>query len=338
MVPVLKFYFPDCDKMINYQSLEADLKDILPAAEFSLLKAKIEDSLHISKNIRLTEWNILLNKLPSLSADQFAFNTGTVKISSTVPLEGSERDMLVSQLKQLHPWRKGPYNIFDIFIDTEWRSDWKWSRLADHVADLKDRNVIDVGCGNGYHCWRIFGEGARLVIGIDPYLLSVVQFSTIKHYIGTAPVHILPLAVQQVKDISFQFDTVFSMGVLYHCRSPIDHLMQLRSMLRSGGELILETLVIDGNKQELLVPEKRYAKMRNVWFVPSCNLLEVWLKRSGFKNIRLIDVSKTSLEEQRSTEWMTFESLKDFLDPQNPDLTIEHLPAPKRAIFIAQNL
>jgi tRNA (mo5U34)-methyltransferase len=51
----------------------------------------------------------------------------------------------------------------------------------------------------------------------------------------------------------------------------------------------------------------------------------------------LIDVTTTSVEEQRSTEWMQFNSLKDFLSTENPRLTCEGLPAPKRAIFIANS-
>jgi len=99
--------------------------------------------------------------------------------------------------------------------------------------------------------------------------------------------------------------------------------------------LILETLVIDGVLGDTLLPEDRYAMMRNVWFLPSCDTLISWLKRCGFKNIRLVDVTDTSIEEQRSTEWMHFHSLKDFLNSEDPKLTCEGLPAPKRAIIIA---
>jgi tRNA (mo5U34)-methyltransferase len=125
------------------------------------------------------------------------------------------------------------------------------------------------------------------------------------------------------------------MGVLYHRRSPIDHLMKLKGCLRPGGELVLETLVIDGEEGDTLMPEGRYAKMRNVWFLPSCKTLISWMNRCGFKNCRVIDLNTTSLEEQRSTEWMEFHSLKDFLNPENTALTCEGLPAPKRAIILA---
>jgi len=163
----------------------------------------------------------------------------------------------------------------------------------------------------------------------------VMQFQLIRKLYGEAPVYVLPMGIEELPAGLKIFDTVFSMGVLYHRRSPIDHLLELRQCLRSGGELVLETLIIDGCLGQSLVPEDRYANMRNVWFIPSIDTLISWMKRCGFENIRLIDVTVTGTDEQRTTEWMTFNSLKDFLDPDNQAFTIEGLPAPKRAIIIA---
>jgi tRNA (mo5U34)-methyltransferase len=181
----------------------------------------------------------------------------------------------------------------------------------------------------------MLGAGAKMVVGVDPLLLNVFQFHLIRKLIGEAPVYVLPVGLEQIPESTKAFDTVFSMGVLYHRRSPIDHLLALKDCLLPGGELVLETLVIDGKKGEVLVPEGRYAKMRNVWFLPSCETLISWMQRCGFINCRVIDVSITTTEEQRSTEWMNFHSLKDFLDQDNPELTSEGLPAPKRAIILA---
>jgi tRNA (mo5U34)-methyltransferase len=234
-----------------------------------------------------------------------------------------------------HPWRKGPYNLFDIHINTEWRSDWKWERLLPHIQSLKGRKVLDVGGGNGYHGWRMLGEEAEIVLGIDPTLVFVMQYHVMQRYIESEKHFVVPIGIEALPQNLQFFDTVFSMGVLYHRRSPIDHLYDLRSCLRSGGELVLETLVIDGQLGDTLMPASRYAKMRNVWFLPSISTMILWLERSGFKNVRCVDVDVTSLEEQRSTDWMTFESLADFLDPNDINKTIEGYPAPKRAIFLA---
>ena len=126
------------------------------------------------------------------------------------------------------------------------------------------------------------------------------------------------------------------MGVLYHRRSPLDHLQELKNSLRAGGELVLETLVIDGELGKTLMPEQRYAKMNNVWFIPSVPTMELWLRKCGYKNVRCVNVANTTIEEQRATDWMTFESLESFLDQDDHSKTIEGYPAPRRATLICQ--
>ncbi len=194
-----------------------------------------------------------------------------------------------------------------------------------------------MGCGSGYHCWRMAGEGADLVVGIDPNLQYLCQFEIIKQLMQNPPqVHYLPLGIEALPPAMKAFDTVFSMGILYHRRSPIEHLNQLRDALRPGGELVLETLVIEGDEQQVLMPRGRYAKMRNVWFIPSARALKLWLEKCGFRNVRIVDVSPTTTQEQRTTHWMSYESLADFLHPDDPQKTIEGYPAPKRAVLLAE--
>lgn len=284
----------------------------------------------------LARWLNVLDALPSCTPKKVELNADVVSIGEGSEIDAIARAEIEHGLRQLHPWRKGPYRIFGIYVDTEWRSDLKWRRLADEIRPLKGKIVLDVGCGSGYHCWRMVGAGADRVIGIDPSWLSFVQFRAIKHFAGRWPVDVLPLGIEDMPPELKAFDTVFSMGVLYHRRSPIDHLLELRGLLRSGGELVLETLVIEGEEGRVLVPEDRYARMRNVWFIPSCLTLEVWLKRCGYRAIRLVDVSRTTPGEQRATEWMRFQSLRDFLDPHDPKRTVEGYPAPRRAIFLAE--
>ncbi|MDH5178045.1 MAG: tRNA 5-methoxyuridine(34)/uridine 5-oxyacetic acid(34) synthase CmoB [Gammaproteobacteria bacterium] len=300
-----------------------------------ILPAQIKQQLDNKRHGDLDKWQAVLDQLPAVTPSSYDLNTSTVRIGEQGDLGGIDNNDFIALLKKFHPWRKGPFDIFGIHIDTEWRSDWKWERVSPHISDLTGRTILDVGCGSGYHCWRMRGAGAELVIGIDPTLVFNMQYQAMARYLPDEPVYVLPVGIDDVPSDLRAFDTVFSMGILYHRRSPIDHLYELRECLVKGGELVLETLVIDGAGGEVLMPEDRYAQMRNVWFIPTVPTLEQWLRRCGYQNIRTVDVNVTSLDEQRATDWMHFQSLNDFLDPSDQNKTIEGYPAPRRATLIA---
>lgn len=322
--------------MIDYQPLYERLRVAGAQRWADELPEQLQKAFDADAHGDLPRWLDILAQLPEMAPTRHDLRGDCITIGTAGDLEAKMRKRLQSLLTALHPWRKGPFDAFGIHIDSEWRSDMKWRRLQEHIAPLRNRLVLDVGSGNGYFGWRMLGASADMVLGIDPTLLSVVQFQAIRKLYGAAPLYVLPLGIEDVPYGLKVFDTVFSMGVLYHRRSPLDHLLELRECLVPRGELVLETLVIYGKLGEVLVPEDRYAKMRNVWFIPSCATLLSWLKRCGFKNIRLVNVSETTVEEQRSTEWMHFQSLADYLDPDNSQLTVEGLPAPTRAIVIAE--
>ncbi len=276
-------------------------------------------------------WNKALEMLPEIQL------TGHDYSSSAITINGqcNDNNQLQEALSLLKPWRKGPFQISDVYIDTEWRSDYKWERVKPHLSSLKHRKILDVGCGNGYHCWRMLNEDPEMVLGIDPSVLFNMQFQALQYYLKDERINLIPLTVQDMPLNMQWFDTVFSMGILYHRRSPFDHLIQLKGLLKEGGELCLETLVIEGAKGQVLVPDSRYARMNNVWFLPSVDELLHWLKRCGFKNPRVVDINQTSTKEQRSTEWMPFESLVDCLDVNDNNKTVEGYTAPLRAVLLA---
>lgn len=325
------------DRLVYYPGLES----IEGNAAFNRwrdgLPALIEQKLAPDRHGKLSIWRRVVEDLPRLPAAHVDCRTAAVTVGAEQPPDLSQIAAIEDRLRQLMPWRKGPFNIHGVMVDSEWRSDWKWDRLKYHLQPLNGRLVLDVGCGNGYHCWRMAGAGARAVLGIDPTLLYVIQYLAVQHFIRSPNVFVLPAALEALPPDLHAFDTVFSMGVLYHRRSPIDHLLELRGCLVAGGELVLETLVIDGAAGATLMPADRYACMRNVWFIPSCATLESWLRRCGFRDIRLVDVTATSTGEQRVTAWSGDASLRDFLDPADSSRTVEGYPAPRRAIYLARS-
>ncbi|MDQ6983292.1 MAG: tRNA 5-methoxyuridine(34)/uridine 5-oxyacetic acid(34) synthase CmoB [Ghiorsea sp.] len=277
-------------------------------------------------------WSEAFESLPDMSQMKIQLDD---KVSVQSSASNIDNVQVEKALKTLTPWRKGPFEVFGVYVDTEWRSDLKWQRILPHLSSLEGRKVLDIGCGSGYHLWRMYEQQAKLVLGIEPSPLFNFHFACIKRYQPQAPVFLLPTGIDEMPDAMSSFDTVFSMGILYHRKSPLEHLYKIKSLLRKGGEVVLETLVVDGDEQTCLMPEARYAKMRNVWFLPSVSMLTLWMQRVGFKNVRCVDVNTTTSQEQRSTDWMYFESLADFLDPNDNRKTIEGYAAPQRAVLIA---
>ncbi|MEE4360203.1 MAG: tRNA 5-methoxyuridine(34)/uridine 5-oxyacetic acid(34) synthase CmoB [Pseudomonadales bacterium] len=284
----------------------------------------------------LPRWRSALAALPPLEASSRDLAAPAVRIGSAGDADDETRERLRVALQALMPWRKGPFELFGVTIDAEWRSDLKWSRVLAAEVPLADARILDVGCGNGYYALRMRGAGARRVIGVDPTLVHLMQFEALQHYLHDDSVDLLPLPFEALPEGSGAFDLVFSMGVLYHRRSPLDHLAALATHLRRGGSLVLETLVVEGPDDRVLCPAGRYARMRNVWFLPTPGLLRRWLERLGLVKVRVLDLSPTRVAEQRTTAWMPFESLAEALDPGDPSRTVEGEPAPLRALLVAE--
>ncbi|MCO6551991.1 MAG: tRNA 5-methoxyuridine(34)/uridine 5-oxyacetic acid(34) synthase CmoB [Gilliamella sp.] len=300
-----------------------------------VLPAQLANWQKQNTDSRFNQWLNSIKHLPSISPYQIDL-LHSVTAKSKDPLSTGEQQRITQLLKNMMPWRKGPFHLYGIDIDTEWRSDWKWERLINHIDCLEDKIVLDVGCNSGYHLWRMIGAGAKLAVGIDPMALYLCQFEAIRKLLGNDQrAHLLPLGIEHLPKLN-AFDTVFSMGVLYHRRSPLDHLFQLKDQLVEGGQLVLETLVIDGELHQALMPSDRYAQMRNVYFIPSTPTMINWLEKCGFSDVKMVDISLTNFDEQRKTEWMTSDSLADFIDPDDSTKTIEGYPAPIRAVFIAK--
>jgi len=230
----------------------------------------------------------------------------------------------------MKPLRKGPFRINGLFIDSEWQSQIKYNLLEPHF-DLKDKIVGDIGCNNGYYLFRMLSQKPKKLIGFDPSAIYYSQFMFLDHFVKSDIVYEM-LGVEHVEFYEHKFDTLFCLGVLYHRSDPVAMLKSLFKGLNKGGELILDTFMIDGEGEMCLTPRDRYSKIPNIYFVPTVSALKNWCLRAGFESVEVLEIMKTDLNEQRKTEWIDTQSLEDFLDPDDPEKTVEGYPAPKGCI------
>ena len=276
-----------------------------------------------------------LDRLPDVQPSSIDTDHSRIRIGTADDLDPSQMASLATALGELKPWRKGPFDIFGIHVDSEWDSSIKWNRLAGHLGSLAGKRVLDIGSSCGYYMFRLTARQPAVILGIEPYLNYYFQFLALSRYLDFPQIHCLPLKLEEMPSMHHCFDTVMCMGILYHRRSPLDTLLQIHGMMVPGGQLVLETLVLEGDGEMALFPQKRYAKMNNIFFIPTVACLTHWLTRSGFDAVRCVDVSRTTAREQRKTDWIDTESLADFLDPDDPEKTVEGYPAPVRAMLLA---
>lgn len=248
----------------------------------------------------------------------------------------TDTDALKALLENLKPWRKGHFSLFDIDLDSEWRSELKYQRLRDLKLDWHGLDVLDVGCGNGYYLMRMLGDGVRSVIGIDPSWHYFAQYLLLKRLLLCQNCAYFPITLDDY-GFSGLFDLTLSMGVFYHRRDPLGHLVQLRQTLKPKGKLVLETLTVAGDEHTVLLPSDRYAGMKNVYFLPSALWLEKALRRCGLKVLHISEPVLTTSNEQRKTQWIDTHSLADFLNAEQT-ATIENLPLPQRQMFVAERI
>lgn len=320
-------FWPRADLLEQFAPGELDLPRVRSIR--SQRREKLSRPYHAAQAHKLT----LLPKAEDLGVNIHRnLNDDHVTIGRASDLTQSQHDLLNDALVALMPWRKGPFRVFGHEIDAEWRSNLKWDRVREVLGQLSGRRILDVGCGNGYYMFRAAAFEPDQIIGIDPSVPFWLSFELMQRYLQLPNLQYERLGVEDLEVFNGAFDIALCMGIVYHHRSPLTILRRLLGTLRLGGFAIIESQTISGEGSMALFPEQRYAKARNVYFLPTRDCLVNWVRRSGFKNVEVISHTKVTIDEQRTTEWMAYESLRDFLDPSDDSLTIEGHPAPWRTV------
>jgi len=273
-----------------------------------------------------------IGEIPNIHGDILNLKSDAVEISSSREISPEEYQKIIKVSEMLIPWRKGPFKLFGMDLDSEWRSNLKWDRLKNYLPNLEGKTILDIGANNGYYMFKLAAYNPKLVLGIDPVIHNYAQFNFLQKLANIPSLRFELLGIEHLKFFKEYFDVIFSMGIIYHHRNPIEQLQDIRNALRPTGTVILESIGIPGEDPLALFPSGPYAKMNNVWFIPTISCMINWAHKAKFKNIEIVSSSKMTLEEQRNTPWCPrpFQSLEDFLDPEDRNKTVEGHPAPMR--------
>ena len=220
-------------------------------------------------------------------ADYVDCSGDTIIIGGPEEISSHERELITGSLRAFMPWRKGPFSVFGIDIDAEWRSERKWQRVIPELPDLTGKTVADIGCNNGYYMFRMAASRPRLVLGFEPSVQHYYCFKALNAMAGLSELDIDLLGAEHLSLFESCFDVVFLMGIIYHRPSPIDTLRDILCALKPGGTLIVESQAIPGSEPFALFPDETYAKVPGTYFVPTGSCLCNWMKKAGFKNTNL---------------------------------------------------
>lgn len=314
-----------------------DLIAAFPQADADRLRSALaEKSAWVNQEKKgFLRYRNLLREVRHLRASSCDFSGDVVRIGAEADLSPDQRPQVYRVLRGFMPWRKGPFSVFGIDIDAEWRSERKWNRIVPELPDLTNKTVADIGCNNGYYMFRMAHHRPALVLGFEPYVQHYYAFRLLNGFAGQPHLQVELLGIEHLALFPDSFDVIFCLGILYHRPSPLEALRDLYAALKPGGWLIVESQAIPGQAPVALFPGSTYAKVPGTWFVPTGACLYNWLARTGFREIRLFCEHAMSSAEQRRTAWMDFESYEDFIDKDNHELTVEGYPAPWRVLLKA---
>ncbi len=133
---------------------------------------------------------------------------------------------------------------------------------------------------------------------------------------------------EEIPSLQNHYDLILCMGIFYHHKNFVRLLETIYHQLNKKGILILETITIKYGKYPLfLLPKKRYAGSKGIWFIPNQQGVLYILHRLNFRNVEFHS-ERFHLDEMKGIFYLP--SLKEML---RENKTIEGYPKPYRSFF-----
>lgn len=111
----------------------------------------------------------------------------------------------------------------------------EWHELKTLFPDFKNKRVLDLGCGFGWHCRFATENKALSVIGID---LSQKMLNVAKRKTNSEHIQYICMPIEDIDFPENSFDVVISSLAFHYVQSFEDILRKISKCLSIGGDLV----------------------------------------------------------------------------------------------------
>ena len=112
----------------------------------------------------------------------------------------------------------------------------EWPAFRKLLPRLRDKNVLDLGCGFGWHCRYAREQGARSVVGID---LSEKMIERARESTNDSAIEYRRLAIEDIDFSAGAFDVVLSSLALHYVERFDIVCRKVHHCLKPGGAFVL---------------------------------------------------------------------------------------------------
>jgi SAM-dependent methyltransferase len=154
-------------------------------------------------------------------------------------------------------------------------------QLFELIGDVKDKKILDLGCGTGGHDRKLIDLGAKSVLGID---ISTNMIEEAIRETNTDKIRYKILSMNNLEEIDEKFDLVVSSLAIHYIEDYDSLCKKVYNLLNDGGEFIFSYghpmdsavilkndmkryVVIDGKKYFLISDYNNEGKRTNHWIV-----------------------------------------------------------------------
>lgn len=121
--------------------------------------------------------------------------------------------------------------------------------MAKLLPDLKDKSILDLGCGYGHNCLDFVKKGARRVVGID---ISQKMLDVAISEAGDEKISYINMSMNDIDKLEEKFDVIYSSLAFHYVEKFSEFCEKMYSRLNEGGYLLFSqehpivTATIDG--------------------------------------------------------------------------------------------